>query len=613
MKTMKRMAALVLCLSLLIGIPCAVQAVGTSGIANTFELHAVYGMNDKMATGWQYNSEMKDYSVILYMNGTDRNNWLAKNNLNNTLEIFVEPYGADGAAIGKLPCTFYSVNYYYNNLDLESGYPQYDAATWPDKTTPWYGKRVTVLQFDSAQGFSTWTDAVGFRLVIVDAASQAQDDVINGWKGQQYASQPYLKAVETYDGRDAVIREILYVNGETDYLTINSVAKVDESKVLINFSESVALAPLAGNKGPVNISLHATTGTKLNSNNDLAIGNANADATSRTVNASWMAQSARVLGDSSWVEVDFGEGKVAEAVTYAAENGNGLFLNISENNNATNPTWARHGEQVKNGIIDGIWATADNEPLVANHGKFRDSITTGGDQCYYNITSTALPAIWSDNGVYNDLNTALAAGGTVHLGADVTVSERFLEVPADVTLDLNGKNLTVPNIFSFGDIIDSTDGNGGLVISNDKEQAFVGLQETNNYLPLYDTNCYRFFDYDVVSAGKKTGTNTVKFGVKVNFDNEKAYDLLQNDGELVLDLMIGEQNIPYKFNPATMTKLYNAVKADWTNRSKYAIALTISGLDNLPSDTVITATPELTSVGVLGTDAPIEYTYTSAQ
>ncbi len=609
MKTMKRMAALVLCLSLLIGLPFAVQAVGTS-TTTSFDLHAIYKMNDKMKKAYNA-TDLSDYTLVPYFNSSDKWGWQAKGNVGTAFEMFVEPYDAEGNVLGKANIIFNAVNYYNTAKDTDTCY------TWVggsgSKETY---KRVPLLQFeDTTQGFSYWKEqkgAVGYRFVILEKDGQVVNDHINGWKTSLPGNDgTTLTATDVYgDGtKDAVVREVILLENN-DYLHLNTVTRISDSKLLLKFSEPVAMAELKANGGPVNIELHETTQTGLGNNapNDTA-----------TYVTKWEAISAKVLGSSEYVEVTFNDGAVAEAFANKEANGTGLWLQISENNTATIPVWGHNGEQVNNNLIDGIWATADKEPLFAISGKYRDSMS--GDFCYYWPTSKELPNIWSEQGVYTDLITALDAaqeGNTVHLGAAASVDDRFMEVPAGVTLDLHGKNLTVKNIFSFGDIIDSTDGNGGLVISNNKTVAFVGLQEDNASLPLYDAanGCYRFYECTVTGFENVKTDNPVtycQFGINVLFNNQTAYKLLAEDAnaELSLDITVGEQEIPYSFKQTTMEGLRDLVTEDaasWNNRTKAAIALTISGLDAYDSTPSISVAPTLTSTGVARTAAAITYT-----
>jgi len=617
---MKRMAALVLCLSLLIGIPCAVQAGKPGG----FRLMSAFAMTNSFDISYNQAEHtanaMHNHRVVLYfteqLNTTTAS--IAKFLQDDSVKFYIEAYNAE-KTIAIAEAAFASFTTY--------------SGTKSPVVSVGFGTNTDGTFVPAEMGFKEYMDAgaTNFRLHVMNNRGENDNDgAVEGFCTTNSYNWPLTGAKQWTNpaGKtdDTVSVEIVFathakhpkgsvnLTALNNYLYIESTTQTSDTTYMLKFNKNINV-----NAAHVTAKLQLMDAVRINDNGEPA----NATGTAlRTVQKTAVAESLEVV-NGNWLKVTFDETAASEVLTGADLKN--VFLQFVDSDTVKNATNVNsvNGAQDKNGLIDGIWSEADinrdgiwnYEPLVKTDGRNRTD--GGGDSVYVHIGTHADDSVaWSEKGVYDSVDAALKAaesGNTVVLGQNATVGDRFLEVPAGVTLDLNGKNLTVANIFSFGDIIDSTDGKGSLVISNDKTQAFVGLQETNSYLPLYDTNCYRFFDYDVVSAGKETGTNTVKFGVKVNFNNEKAYELLQNDGELVLDLMIGEQNIPYKFNSATMTKLYDAVTADWTNRSKYAIALTISGLDNLASGTAITATPELTSAGVLGTDEAIEYTYTSAQ
>lgn len=600
MKTMKRMAALLLCLSLLIGIPCAVQAVNIDQ-GKGLTLIAAYAMSNRLALDWLCGTGQKndqtDHCVVLYFNDNINDAWHIRNN--NYVSFYIEPYNAEGS-LGLQPAGYKAVDYYSSSAGSN--------------------KKVVVLAFGtqnggtftaSANGFSYWKEqgATDFRLYMVDNKGTGINNKVDGWA----TSTSYgwtLVANNTYDGKDAVIQEILF---ESDCLSVVDYVRVTDSKILVEFSEPVAMNNLAVVGGQLGLELHATTGTNLNANKQPSNANGVTSADMQVVNRRWTAQSAKVLGNSKWVEVDFGAGNVDAALEYAKTNNNGLWLEFADNSNSAN--WGLCGEQVNNGLVDGIWSKATNSPLLAVTGKNRQD--SAGDTTYINISSSK-PAVWSDNGVYDDLKEALAAGGTVSLAADVAVDDRFTEIPVGVTLDLNGNKLTANNLISFGNVIDSTEGKGGLVISNDKAQALVYLQENNAAFPLYDTDHYRFFTYRVVNGGTKAvdgDANAVKYGVKVLFNSLDAYRLLADeanaDASLMINMTIGTQNVPYKFNRSTLLALYNTISEKGiANNASYAISLTIRGLDQLESGTVISAAPALYSArDVFAVGDAVAYTY----
>jgi hypothetical protein len=112
----------------------------------------------------------------------------------------------------------------------------------------------------------------------------------------------------------------------------------------VEFYEPIAMGALAAQNGSVHIELRSTTGVKLDANNRPANESSQTSVEMETVNQAWTAKSAKVLNNNRFVVVDFGGTSVAQALAYAKENANGLFLHISDNNTATNPIWGYNGE-----------------------------------------------------------------------------------------------------------------------------------------------------------------------------------------------------------------------------------------------------------------------------
>ena len=224
-----------------------------------------------------------------------------------------------------------------------------------------------------------------------------------------------------------------------------------------------------------------------------------------------------------------------------------------------------------------------------------------------------------DNTLYFSVEEALEAatdGAEIDLLDDVVSTDAVFVLDAGVTLDLNGYDLTVNNVFASGVIIDSTEGNGKLIPSANSR---VILNPANTYLPLYDTDGYRFFDYELVSAGVAdadedltTVNDAVKFGVQLVFDNVEAYALLATDTDALLDLdLLVTKNekvtaLTFTFNRDTLTKYQQA----WNNRTDLTktptLVLTVSGIEGIAS---ISCTPSINHVATTVTDTAATLTY----
>ncbi len=364
MKLMKRAAALMLCLCLLIGLPISVQAVNIPKDKG-LELINAYAMSNRFVINWTQGSggtnKLTDHCVVLYFNDQVRDAYHIRNN--NYVKLYIEPYKADGTSLGLQNAGYQAVDYY--------------------GTTAGNNKKVVVVRFGtqngssfvaSSNGFSYWRGqgAVGFRLYIVDNKGTGINNKVDGW-ATTISYGWCLKANAQHGGKDAVIKDILF---EEDCLSVKQYIAASDSKIQVQFSEPVAMSALKANNGPLSIELHATLGW-LNANNEP--GDNNGKITD-PVKKSWPAVSAKTIGDGQWIEVDFGENSVSDALAYAAANSCTLNLHFSDNGSATSPAWGNNGEQLDNGLIDGIWAVSNNCPLLAISGKHRTDVA--GDTTY---------------------------------------------------------------------------------------------------------------------------------------------------------------------------------------------------------------------------------------
>ena len=215
---------------------------------------------------------------------------------------------------------------------------------------------------------------------------------------------------------------------------------------------------------------------------------------------------------------------------------------------------------------------------------------------------------------YASIYEALAAaksGETVKLLVDGE-TETLMMVGAGVKLNLNGHTVAAGNVFSFGDIIDNdgtTDGKGGIIISNDRTKAFVQLQKDNDYLPLYDAadGCYRFYSYSVALGKYAATSNTIKFKFNLRLSDKHAYELLAdaaNSGiEITARLQVTglEQEIAYKLTNEVVKKYADAALAQIAagknapSKVSTVMELNVSGLGSLASGTTITFIAEVDS------------------
>ena len=217
---------------------------------------------------------------------------------------------------------------------------------------------------------------------------------------------------------------------------------------------------------------------------------------------------------------------------------------------------------------------------------------------------------------YASIYEALAAaksGETVKLLVDGE-TETLMMIGAGVTLNLNGHTVTAGNVFSFGDIIDNngtTDGKGGIIISNDRTKAFVQLQKDNDYLPLYDAadGCYRFYGYNLsVLTYQLSGTNAIQFRYRLRLATAEAYQLLADTAnagvEFVFNLTVtgtdGKvDDIRYVLSGEKLAEYATAAYNQVANGEKEAMKVSktigfgLSGIGALKAGTVLVANAEI--------------------
>ena len=200
---------------------------------------------------------------------------------------------------------------------------------------------------------------------------------------------------------------------------------------------------------------------------------------------------------------------------------------------------------------------------------------------------------------YNDLDDALDAadeanGGKIVLLADV--EQKYLTVPANVTVDLNGMNVTVSYLASFGNLVDGSEGGNALV----KVTKNIHLIETNTFLAVYDSASegYRFYDYELKNLGaRNSGENAIQFGIRLVLTNADGYAVIANtdDAKLKLTASItwtgSTAPIQYTFKGETVKEFAQAIQS----KPASAILLTVAGINNLAADTEVTMVAQIQS------------------
>ena len=197
-----------------------------------------------------------------------------------------------------------------------------------------------------------------------------------------------------------------------------------------------------------------------------------------------------------------------------------------------------------------------------------------------------------------------AQGKTIKLFKDTTNGGFML--PAGVTLDLNGKTMTSSFLFATGNVIDSADGTGKLVVAKE----LVQFQKNDTYLPLYNKaeNAYQFFKYSFLtySANLVPNTNNDKLQIVMQliFENKAAYDILVQDPDGIHGIKLGFSlswgdlvSISQSWEIRMPSEQIPPIYKGQANPAKRGIALTIIGLNQLPTSVTTFNTEAVLAAG----------------
>lgn len=191
---------------------------------------------------------------------------------------------------------------------------------------------------------------------------------------------------------------------------------------------------------------------------------------------------------------------------------------------------------------------------------------------------------------YSTVDSALQEaleGETVKLIADVETD--MLTVFAGKKLDLNGNELKVGYVVSFGDIVDSSEENSGrLVVSKDK---FM-VQKANAELPVWDGDAYVFTQLRDINVGI---TAEGKYAFQPLFaagDIDLLETGMENSGiSVMLRLRWGNEDgvrhQDFVYNNEMVQKFLHSYE-DGENKYKFMFTLALTNaLDNLSASVVI--------------------------
>lgn len=213
-------------------------------------------------------------------------------------------------------------------------------------------------------------------------------------------------------------------------------------------------------------------------------------------------------------------------------------------------------------------------------------VVKGNDGVYTVEKSTAEAQIVGTQtfGTLTDMLAQSANGQTVALVNDATVNNWYFAVAPGKTIDLNGNKLTVTGkLYSFGKVIDSTEGEGLLSVT---DMAGSQLPKDNGYLPIKDGDGYRLYKYEFAAYGTKASDdkNSVMFAVQLEFTNLEAWDKIKADKNSVQLTYLAEWNgnkSIFSFKHSTLAGI--AGKATAEKPTAY-FTMTISGFNSLNLD-----------------------------
>ena len=173
-----------------------------------------------------------------------------------------------------------------------------------------------------------------------------------------------------------------------------------------------------------------------------------------------------------------------------------------------------------------------------------------------------------------------AAGQTVVLLKDTT--ETMVSVFEGMTLDLNGFSLTASYMSCFGDIIDSSaDNNGLLTVPANR----LMIQENNAQMPIHNGNGYKFAE--VLKFNARYEAATSKFGFQP-FVEPGMLELLKQGSDVTgvtIQVLVswkqeqGYRTQSFVYNEAMVNEFLNSYNPS-TGKYGQTFVLTLSGAEN---------------------------------
>lgn len=262
--------------------------------------------------------------------------------------------------------------------------------------------------------------------------------------------------------------------------------------------------------------------------------------------------------------------------------------------------------EVTGGTFYGFDPSANPEGPGTTYVKVGYVVKDNGNNVYTVEKSDAEAQIVGTQ-TFGTLTAMLAEatdGQTVALVNDATVNNWYFAVAPGKTIDLNGNKLTVTGkLYSFGKVIDSTEGKGLLSVT---DMAGSQLPKDNGYLPIKDGDGYRLYSYTCIgsqnNSGLKNGAVTFAFSVTMS---ETAWAKIATDDNSVKVLYRAtwgenkKNEVILRFTDSKLNSVGGAAK-------RYYFTMSVGGLDAL-NGMALTMTPEIECAFFVNTMASATY------
>lgn len=265
----------------------------------------------------------------------------------------------------------------------------------------------------------------------------------------------------------------------------------------------------------------------------------------------------------------------------------------------------------------------------------KETVTVGDVRQEMYRLAYAVAQLVNESGVvsdkYVDLSKALTDAAantegykTVQLLDNVTVDDD-LTVSSGITLDLNGKTLTVSTLNVISGVIkdsvaDTVGGTPGLLKAT---ELILVSDSQKGVLPIGNsTNGYRLFSYVLKPHTNVPGDETVKFRFKLLFTNQDAYKyIVDGDFDFTMNGLLKVHDpavenpedegyyvtLSFDYHDTLKTHASNIIKDTSHTQNSYSLTLNVTGLNGFEGEQLI-FTVELTA-GTFGTSDSITMDY----